>query len=348
MDLLNIPEPILIKICEYSALKELKNLMLSCQYFNELVCNTKKLMAKFTFTWRKDRAHLMLRNYQSLSMSLPFCIVFDTSVANFLKNRPSLKFLKLSCNIAHCFFSDDIAGISGINLEGLKLSVHALTQNTAKNINVFLKSQSKSLKSLELVVYDHNDLLASIFKDVYIESIIFKYNALEFSMSVFLEGFDNLTHLVIDTKDTPTARNAVGQRYFKNIKELTLIDVQIDQMLLDALKKLPTLKKVNFKNTSPKDFVTLPHVTEMTFHNQKFEHVTFFLNANRQVVTLKVSGDELVPAGYLMIILRTFKNLKHIDLSDVQMDWHGNPLYSHTVDLYGGHLLSLRIPRPIV
>lgn len=355
MDLLDLPEHILIKICDYSTFSDLKEMITTCQYFNELICNTKKLMAKFHFQWRPDRE--MTRLYKSISMST-FCVnlkyqdelTFDTSVAHLLIDQPCLKHLNLCSDVTSSFFSDDIAEFSGIALESLRMTLHTLTGNEASNINTFLKMQAESLKSLTVIVERSNchKTVATLLEDVTIEDIRFEYRGVNFTNRFTLGSLSKVTHLVLRSSEYRLNEDVIGLSRFKSVRELTLSEMSITQALLDVLKDLPKLRKINFIETLLLAYDTLPNVIEMTFHNKKFKYLTNLLRVNRQVVKLEVSGEEFVHAGYLMIILRKYKNVKHIDFSEIKMDWHMNDMCSDTVKLYGGDLKTLLLPRYVL
>lgn len=74
MNLLDFPEHILIRIFKHSEIKELRELMMTCVYFNLLISTNKNVMAKLCFRWKKEQDPQVvtqsIKRYQSVRMNV--------------------------------------------------------------------------------------------------------------------------------------------------------------------------------------------------------------------------------------------------------------------------------------
>lgn len=102
MELLNLPEHILVKICDYSAVKELGVLMSTCQRLNQLVSNSKKLTDKFNFTWSNEQSRNVVKNsirhYKRATVDMSGEVYRRSSVALFNKFSSSLESFEMNYN----------------------------------------------------------------------------------------------------------------------------------------------------------------------------------------------------------------------------------------------------------
>ena len=105
MDLLNLPEHILIKICNQLRLKDLLKLTRTCHHFNELVANTNDLVKRITFTISisDDQRFALesIRRYQNIFMKLEENFYRKSQSLLLLKFSPFLQELKVDGNFTN-------------------------------------------------------------------------------------------------------------------------------------------------------------------------------------------------------------------------------------------------------
>lgn len=427
MELLNLPEHILIKICGYSDVPDLKNLMLTCTYLDDLISINKKLMAKFCFKWSPVQQKSILQNsvrkFRKVRMNLdynaskemssimdlydvyastleevdirfdklkasdlnqmikylapsnkvkiirfklvnykrdvPFtadsiraieslkelnfthsdcrilkyfqamklttfeysiykpCEEHVTSLTSFLTTQRYLETLILSAGAIPNVFREDVSEIFSFNLQELKLFVNNLTEIQSANLNRFLRKQGGSMKSLKVIVQGGDfQSVVTMLDRVYAKYIEVKFHSFNFSNEFIIGNMNNVTHLVIDTKEYPKRSNMLALYLARNLAELTLINVEFNFPMFEALKYFPKLKKLNFIQGTMATFGTISSVTEMSFDNYNFMHIANVVRLNKQLTTLHVGGEEHIDAPYLKLILNRYKHVRTIDFSD--------------------------------
>ena len=241
-----------------------------------------------------------------------------SSVTSFLKTQHVLKHMSLNAGAIPNIFRKDVSEVFPFQLETLELKVNKLTEIQSANLNKFLKKQAKSLKSLNVIIQGGTfQSVITMLDRVLVPYIEVEFHHFNFDDEFMVGTLFNVTHLVIDTKEVPKEENLLALYLMKNVKELTLTDLEFNLDFFDALKSFKQLKKINFNQVTLKAFGQMPSVAEMHFDNMSFMHITNIVRFNKQISALNVGGQESIDAPYLKLILKRYKHIKQMNLSNV-------------------------------
>lgn len=245
------------------------------------------------------------------------CYEHIDACTNFLKTQKSLEFLALNSGVIRDVFKIDVSDIFEFRLKDFEFAVDSVTTTIAENINKFILKQGKNLRSVKMIVEEIKSLhiLSIIIKNVSSEIIMMDFENLIFTEDDMRGDFTKMTNLILNSPDVPTAENVFNIKSFRNLIEVEFYEMIHNQALLDAFKDLQKLKKVKFME--PLSFVAaaLPHVTDFEFSFTPLKDIVKFLKLNKQIVSLKVSGEHYIFATQLKTILLECKSLKNINFS---------------------------------
>lgn len=105
MEILKLPEHVLIKICEFAGVDELKMLMESCRFFNHLISTDKSVMSKFQFKWnitqKRNVYKRSIKEYQHVKLDLFGDFYRRSTVTLFKKFAHTLESFTIQRNGIH-------------------------------------------------------------------------------------------------------------------------------------------------------------------------------------------------------------------------------------------------------
>ena len=455
IEFLDLPEHMLINICEHLPMKDLKALMQSSSYINNLVCNTKKLMGRLCISWgninsefviakstREYKAvkvflrqankvhivslfqkfapslekvelttsHIDARIFQRMlnhlaktnvvkfvkiksvnlhphhtfansefskitslkelilinsdcrflhhfkNMELKTFTYSNTRVChkhvdapkNFLATQPHLENLKLCSAIVPDTFNKDVSKVFSFKLLKLEISLQYMVEMEARNLNLFLQTQDKSLQYLKInVEVGSLQPISTMLKKIQVPHVVLILNSFIFTDEYLISDLACVTHLVLNTNDEVYQVSVLERKVFPNITELTLSATEVSKEQAAALFQFTKLKRINFVNAPLKAVATYPSITEVSFVNENFQHIHLFLKLNRQVTFLKVAGQQNIHDGYLLTILRRYKNIKHMDFSGVTVGHANDFICLESLCWHASALTTLVLPRKI-
>lgn len=452
MELLKIPEDILVRILEYMKEADLISLMRTCRYIHHLVAQSPKLMCNLTFHWTIDQNRSVvqksIRRYMYMIMNLNgnsyrksvtkpvekfasslkriricnniikardvqtivthlaatnklesikfncihyydidsnnvyaavqlksltelfferadcrilkhfhgvqlFRFTLTSSVrcrshpgvcTNFLRTQKRLEILTLSSPFVQDVFNIDVSDIFEFRLISIEFSIENITDKVAKNINLFILKQAVSLINLKVIIEDVPNLqiIATILTNVKVENIILNLELLILYNQFLLGHFRNVTMLVLNSSDVPTAENIFAIKTLENLIEVNLFEMEMNQILFDTLHNLPKLRKVLIVKPLKSFPAALSQVIWFGFYCMKFSDILNYLMINKQTVNLTVSFGNYLHASELKKILIECKNLKEIDFSDCDRI---DRACIATISKFGGNLSSILLPR---
>lgn len=275
------------------------------------------------------------------------CFSHLEAPGSFLESQRNLKHLKLSFGMIRETFNKDMSKKFLFKLQELEMSLEYMTDKEARNINLFLREQEATLKSLKVFIIAGNlHAVAIMLKNVNVRNIYLELKSFILNEGFVIENLASVAHLVLNTNNAENQLSVMQLKTFPNVTELTLCRHEIKAPHMDALiNNFPKLTKLNFVNAHASAVETIKTLTEVTFHNVDFKFVHVFLKLNRKVTSLKVSGYQLVHDGYLMVILRRYKNVKHIDFSGIEMWYPTDYICTKTLSYNAKDLTSIVLPR---
>ena len=263
-------------------------------------------------------------------------------IKDFLKTQKNLEFIKLDAPTVREIFRTDHSASFDFKLQEVELNISHVTRNQANHINNLLKKQP-GLKSVKIVIEELCNLLVvvAMLRDINIDMISLQFHNYHLFYNDFPVGdLLNVTHIVININKA-THRSIMALYRLSNVTELILNEAVLNFALYDALKEMKKMTKVVFKKTQIVAFCPLPQVKEMVFHAQGFKEIAKFLKVNDQLEKVRICGDAPVHAGYLIVILRKCKHVKHLDISKLQLV---DDIFLASIAKYGGDLSTLILP----
>ena len=260
----------------------------------------------------------------------------------FLASQTSLKHIHLNAESSSIIFNSNIAKDFDFCLEEIKLFLCYITSDQAKHLNKFLRKQEKSLKSVEVEVekFHSPQNIATVLHLVEVKKVSLNFFNLVPYDSSFFGQFASVTHLTVETKNEMNEQLVLTFKHFYNVIELTLINTQLNSSL-DFKKFFLKMRSLKLFDVRMTEFQNIPQVTEVSFGSEFFEAIAKFLQMNKQILKLKISGHSHPHAGYLMVILKKNKNLEQIDMSELK---DIDEMCMTTIRDFGGFLYTLILP----